>query len=137
MGFRYLKYLLLKISLVLCVADASGQLKYKNLETCYQVNYLEDNLRHYESIFILRFGFCNGSSYCGNALLQYIEKVMAKTKGQTLFITTDTLNPLLTALASNKQAVIHFIPSSEIEKYGVFSGYNLYINKRKKIKRLI
>lgn len=134
MDFHFLKYLSLKISLALLASNAFGQMDFRNVERCIKGSYPREDLEQYRDIFIVKFGFCNGSRYCRGDLYRYINKV---SKGKTLIVTADTTQEIIRQLCAQRNMVVRCISNQAIEMYSGFSAYNIHINKRRKVKRLI
>lgn len=137
MDSRFLKYLFPAISFSFLFFPALGQVEYKNVERCIRLNYPQEDLRKYSDIFIIRFGFCNGSRYCGGYLYRYINRVAQRSEGQILIITPDTTQEIIRQLGTQQNMVVRYINTQSLETYAGFSAYNIYINKKRKVKRLI
>ena len=134
MGSRFLKYLLLKSSFVFACSISFGQVQFINVQNCYAFCFKED-VNKYDNIFIIHFSFCNGTNYCGKNLADYILLKTSKSENN-LVISDDTINPLITFLKSEKNITTKYINSTTIEKFGIFSVYNVHINRKRRIKRL-
>lgn len=90
------------------------------------------HLNDYDAVFIVHFNFCSGSELCGDQLVRYILRM----KKKNILIICDTSNVYCRKLLENSIRV-KFVEFATLERYGLFSFYNLCIQpKRKKIKRL-
>lgn len=93
------------------------------------------DINDYSRIFIVYFNFCAPSKYCGEYLLNYIEK---KISDNTLIIVSDTATQQFFMLKNETREVpvtVACIPLDIQQRHDIFSVYSRHIYRRK-IKQL-
>jgi len=91
------------------------------------------DIAKYDEVFIVHFNFCSSTRYCGKNLIQYINTSKSKN---ILIIADDIKNEYLKGIKEDLPITLFSLEVIKMQKYGIFSVYNMQISKERKIKKL-
>lgn len=91
------------------------------------------DIGNYDKTYIVHFNYCTSPKYCGNNLINYIEKNKNK---RILILCDDPKNNYLKKLKNNSYHLFQ-VDFTQLDRNGLFSVYNIEINKKQKVKKLI
>jgi hypothetical protein len=117
----------LPVSLAACllVVITYAQPAYTRVRQVIAENFSDTLITAYCRVYVVDFGFCSGTRFCGETLCSYLEKEAMKRN--IVVITPDTGYVCL----NGERVRLIYLSSVDIARSGIFSVYPYYVTAKK------